>query len=392
MWKRWLILCCLLLLAAAGAPRARAGAVVCACGWQNPELRAREKLAADTVWRQNVVRRYALVHPSKAYAGVWVRDSFWTFMAIGDPALSLPALRHFANRQLPSGQVPTQFSNFLRDPLYKPDESTLLFLIWAGWQQEHGGAHLDSAVLHHALGYVRAHVHHGLYQSQAGSYASWFDGFVLPAPDTLSYNQGLYVVAILAAQHLGLGVGDAEVHTGVEGYQSLVDQHGGYLRFSRLLPYHDISGLTGEFLSLWLYNRPLLSNAAVSTTLRTQRRFHAGFRVVTEANGDYLPPQSFVGDFPAGDYQNGGSWLLYDYMALAAGCLHGVAGLGTQLEDRMRLEFVPGTTFHEYLNTNPTSSLYGHEAVIRDTFSWDSFVVQVDSTLSTNACSWLARG
>lgn len=171
----------------------------------------------------------------------------------------------------------------------------------------------------------------------------------------------------------------------IAAYRALADPHDGYLRFSRLHAYHDVSGLTGEFLAEWLFGRDLLPDATVSATLRTQPRYGNGFRVVTNADGTYLSPHLFVThEFP-GDYQNGGSWLLYDYLALATGCAHHVGGTGAALAARLRLEFRRGAVLHEYLNTDPTSALAGGEPSVRDNFSWDTFILQVDRFLHAQA-------
>jgi hypothetical protein len=357
-----------------------------ACPWHDPSLRSQELQVTYLVWKHNVVPRYALVHPSGAYGGVWLRDSFWTLTALGDPALSGRALSHFASRQRPGGQVPTQFTSFLRGPIYHADESTLLFLIWSAWQSQAGGPQPGQATLRRALSYIRSQAPDGLYRSMPGGYASWFDSFKLRQADTLSYNQGLYAVALLAAQALHLDVTSAEMARGIAGYRALAAKPGGYLRFSRRLAYHDISGLVGEYLSLWLFHRSLLDDRTVRATLATQTRFAGGFRVVEDTHGRYLPARAFLVRQPPGDYQNGGSWLLYDYLALAVGYLHHLPGMGQRMHQRLRAEFHQGATFHEYLNTNPHAWYYGREPRWRDGFSWDTHVVQVD-TLLAHGCA-----
>lgn len=359
------------------------GAAASACTWYDPHLRAEEQSAARALWRANVERPVMIVHPSKAYAGVWLRDSFWTVAAIGDVKLAAAALRWFWSRQHPDGQVPTQFTMFLNGPQYKPDESTLLFFIWAAWQAQRGGGRPPRRVLERALRYITAHAPGGLYQSPAGDYASWFDSFRLNRPDTLAYDQGLYAVALQAARSLGLAVSAAALRRADAGYRALADPRGGYLRFSRRLDYHDVSGLVGEFLSIWLFDRPLLSDALVRRTLARQPAFHGGFRVVVAANGAYLSPEEFTVQAPPGDYQNGGSWLLYDYIGLAVGALHHLAGMAGRMHERLRAEFASGATYHEYLNTNAASPLYGQEPAFRDGFSWDTFVTRVDTVLAT---------
>jgi hypothetical protein len=387
MSRLWLITLAIGALVICAFPMntpARAGTEVCT--WHDPHLRAQEYAAAKAVWRMNLKRQEALVHPSSAYAGVWLRDSFWVFLGLDEAPLARHALAHFADRQLSSGQLPTQFAVFLHKPLYRPDESTLLFLIWADWLAQHHDPLAHQARLKLALSYMRHNSRMGWYLSQPGSYASWFDGFKLPHVDSLSYNQGLYVVALMAAKDLGLGVDSREVTTALARYRDLANGHDGYLRFSRGLDYHDISGLVGDFLALWLFHTPMLSTAAVDATLRSQPSFASGFKVVTDGHGRPLPHAAFVRHFFPGDYQNGGSWLLFDYLALADGCLRGIPDMGDRMAERLHTEFQHRVTFHEYLNTDPHSPLFQHEPVYRDTFSWDTFVLRIDAIVSGLPC------
>lgn len=377
----WLALLCIL----SSGGMVPAGAAAPITPWHDTSLRAREYAAAQQVWHANLARGEAVIHPSRAYAGVWLRDSFWTFLGLGDGNLARRALNHFAGRQLADGQVPTQFTIFLRDPLYRADESTLLFLIWADWQAAQGYPFQDTHRLKLALSYVRSQAREGYYLSQPGSYASWFDGFRVPRTDTLSYNQGLYAAALLAARQLRLGVRSHEIAVASGAYRSLAGGPGAYLRFSRRLDYHDISGLVGDFLAYWLFRQPILSDAAVARTLYSQPAFQSGFKVVTDERGQPLPARAFVTRFFAGDYQNGGSWLLYDYIALADGCQHGMPQMCARMAERLRLEFRQGAIFHEYLNTDPNSPLFQREPAYRDIFSWDTFVLRVDAVIAARA-------
>jgi hypothetical protein len=340
-----------------------------------------EQAAADQLWTLNVNMKLGAVLPSRAYSGVWLRDSFWTLTALADPNVSELALNRFAHYQLRSGQVPTQFQKYVAQPLYFPDESTSLFLIWSEWQVQHGGRPPNAEALFLALAYLRSRARDGSYLSAAGSYNSWFDSYRLPRADTLAYNQGLYVDALQAAKALRLGVSESELDAAIAAYRSMALRSGGYLPFSDSLALHDISGLAGEFVSLWLFKRPLLTDPTVAATLATQPRFFSGYRVVTDARGHYLPVSAFIVRVQPGDYQNGGSWLLFDYLGLASGYLHHVPGVGSAMRQRLRLEFEQSPTFHEYLNTNPLARIYKNEPPIRDGFSWDTFISAVNAVV-----------
>src|SRR5207244_12347403 len=155
---------------------------------------------------------------------------------------------------------------------------------------------------------------------------SWWDAYHFPTAGTLSYSQGLYAVALRCAQHLDLALPPHAVADAERAYRALYNPRLGSLPVATQLPASDPSALTGEFLSLWLFRRPILSDAAVLSTFHHLVPFGTGFEAVVLPSGD---PDSGTG-FPGsptmgipGDYQNGASWLLYDALALGAAGLHG---------------------------------------------------------------------
>ena len=99
----------------------------------------------------------------------------------------------------------------------------------------------------------------------------------------------------------------------------------------------------------------------------------------------YLDPRAFITCMSSGEYQNGGSWLIYDYLALATDCIDGSSAVGNRMAGRLRMEFQYGPVLHEYLNTDPKSPLARSEPAIRDGFFWDTFILQVDQFLRERA-------
>ncbi len=128
---------------------------------------------------------------------------------------------------------------------------------------------------------------------------------------------------------------ERDIGAAVAGYRSLVDPKG-YLRFSAKLNYHDAGALTGEFLSLWLLHQPILADHVVQPTIADLPESQGGFKILTDAQGRYLPGNFFTPTLQPGDYQNGGSWLLYDYLSLAAGTLHHISSMEARMEPRLR--------------------------------------------------------
>jgi hypothetical protein len=82
------------------------------CAWSDPSLIKTEQTAARQLWTSNVNMKLGAVLPSRAYSGVWLRDSFWTLVALANPHVSEVALNRFARYQLRNGQVPTQFQKY----------------------------------------------------------------------------------------------------------------------------------------------------------------------------------------------------------------------------------------------------------------------------------------
>ncbi len=281
------------------------------------------------------------VVPSPHYApGTYMRDSFWTTLALaGTPlfaATEAPILSAFT-RTVPrtgpqAGHVPVT----TRGALY-PDESSLLYLVRM----------YDDAVVYHlpvknlgvaklVLHYVRAHqVRDGAWLTTApqkhGRFTispdTWLDGYLYPQGAVSGYAQGLYVVALEAAQKLGLKVGGAAIAQADRVYRSLYYPKLGYLRWLSTATYKGPDVLVGDALSLLLFNRPLLPAREVASTVAHQDWTPYGMADLATKDNAYLPADQFetlelndkgqvvgVGE-PGGWYQNGGGWFLYSYLA-----------------------------------------------------------------------------
>src|ERR671934_239597 len=310
-----------------------------------PEQQLQTAVAATL--RHNVDPRRPVAYPSPAYYNTYLRDSFWTAQALGTRSFAVHVLNVFATHERADGNPPSMFVNAYppRGPRYHDDES-------------------------------------------AGRYGGWWDAYPLPRPGTLSYSQGLYSVALRAAQHLGLVLPPHALAAAERAYRALYNRRLGYMCLSSSLCASDASALTGEFLSLWLFGHAMLPRAVVRSTLRHLTPFGAGFRIVAmprnsaRASG-YLAGGPLVG--APGDYQNGASWLLYDALSIGAAGLHGEADALARLRSRLVLEFRHGVVLHEYLRTNPRLPYYGAEPPYRDGFSWDTFALVVDRALRAYA-------
>lgn len=340
--------------------------------------------AVGTALSRNLDSRVPVIYPSPAYYNPYLRDSFWAAQALDDRAFSTRVLAVFARAERADGDPPTLFVNAYRSPQYHDDESAALLLIWAWRNQRRYGVTPPRSTLAAALSYLLRRSRGGALVTPAGRYGSWWDVYSLPVPDTLSYTQGLYVVALRAAQGLGLALPRHAIALAEVAYRGLYSARLGYLPLSAHIPASDASALTGEFLSLWLFRRPMLSDAMVLGTLRHLKPFGAGFQVVSlpttkPGQSSSFAPSPLMGD--PGDYQNGASWLLFDALSIAAAGLHGLPDAAQRLRARLALEFRHGAVLHEYLRTNSTLAYYGSAPPYRGYFAWDAFVLVIDRVL-----------
>jgi hypothetical protein len=343
--------------------------------------------AVHDALRRNLQMSVPVVYPSPAYYNPYLRDSFWVAQALANERFSTRVLGFFAHALDARGNPPTYFVNAYRYPHYHDDESAALFLIWAWRNRRLYHEAPPRAAEQRVLAYLMSRLHDGFLVTPGGSYTGWWDAYSLPGPASLSYDQGLAAVALRCARALGLGVSSTVVASAERAYRSFYDPSLGYLRLSTTLAASDASALSGEFLSLWLFGRPILSTADVLSTLHHLTPFGPGFHVVAlprvQGNSGGFLANGAAG--VAGDYQNGASWLLYDALTIGAAGLHGWPAARVRLQARLQLEFRHGPVFHEYLQTNPALPYYGSEPPARDQFAWDTFAVVVDRALSRRA-------
>jgi len=303
------------------------------------------------------------LRPSPAYAdGNWLRDAFWTTSALGR-RVGRVALDNFGRQLSPAGQAPTKLRVDGSGGAYDDDESTLLYIIWA---YRDGGQ--PPGRLLRAWGWLRGHVTAGGYVTPPGNFHTWHDTLLFPQEGVAAYNQGLYVVAALAAVRLGLA-DEARAEAAAVFYRQLYRRDYGYMPVSLKLDYHDASALVGEVLARSLFDQAILSDEAVLNTVNSLPRAGDGFKVLTAGDGTYLPPTAFSPIFARGDYQNGGSWLLYDVLAWLAAAKAGSPKAEDLARQRLAEEAASGDLY-EYTTTLPPG---GPFRSVHPTYGWNAY-------------------
>lgn len=350
--------------------------------------------------------------PSMYYApGTYMRDSFWTMLALGrrQAAAMEPSIFQSFTRSIPTdgpdaGHVPVAIGG----PLF-PDESSALYLIRMYYDVD--VLHLrvaNKVVAGTVLQYILRHqVVKGAFVTVAparyGGHAdispdSWLDGYLYPSGRVDGYDQGVYVVALEAAQRLGLAVSAGQLQAAEETYRSLYDPSVGYIPWLSGTTYKSPDVLVGEALSLLLFKKALLSNAVVTNTLHHQSWTPYGMKVLAQANGSYVPAGRFTTlqqnkagqvvavDEPGGWYQNGGSWFLYEYLAEYAAARQGDPGAKKMMARSIEDEVAVTPMLKEFkLTTGRGGYSYppGSSALVRQGYGWNSAEVAFAASLES---------
>lgn len=355
------------------------------------------------------------VIPSLAYENyLFPRDSFWILAALKDKDLSRTVVDKLQKDQIPNdnGQIATALvRDGSRPPNRDRDDESTIFYILHNYLLKQLGGEVDKTSLEKAYNFISSHVSGGKYLTfgerrqgeffdginQIGTYHYWADTY-RPAgrpeatPENFAYNQGLYCVALNCFKNLGISIDPRVVQEAESVYSKMVNPMDGIS-----LPQRegstamDVSALAGEALSFYFFDKPLLSREKVSATVENLSQVYypdgefLGFRSISGFYGSYRPDEEFIvpeSNTP-GNYQNGGSWLLYDALTLYAAGRHGIT-LATRngicdpeslFVQRISSEVKNSWASHEFINTNPESA--GWTESFRDGYGWNSFVANL---------------
>ncbi len=362
--------------------------------------------------------------PASSYGGTtYMRDGFWTVVGLDRPEVSAALLARFANAITAENRVPTLFrvstGGVVTTPFIATDESNMLFLIWAWWHAQRYGtvvptaAQLDSALLGITANldannrYIESNV--------ASAGIGWFDSLTQAAVTTPSsaYNQGLTYVAMRCAQLLGRTVNTTTLAAVKIRYQEFHD--GTQMRFvydrtnlTYPLDVLAMPDLAPEFWANYVLGEKVLTGAQVAAQLDALFAtnvidLNGGrvFRHITYTDGSYLPSSLWKTYIPSdltdtgggsgstqppgGIYQNGGSWLLFDFIACAVGRFHGYTtnDLDAMWDDRVRAEFGRFTTLHEYLATQEADPKFANTLgtcpVNSTAYGWNALIGPVEA-------------
>lgn len=324
--------------------------------------------------------------PSINYApDMYNRDSFWTVTALYDRELSEGIFDRWGDTQIPEGGIGTIVTPCIGSDEVKGNEATCEWLWWALINKERYGSVLPMEKLTRAFAYCVAEFdprHTGVCESH----------FILGQNDVTTYpgdlktsdicvNQGMWAATLKVARALGLPVDEEWIARGVAEYRGFYDPERGYMLNDRKYPGAiACNDLLPEFVSLWLFREPMLSDEMVVGTLEKIPRTGDFGHIIGHAKNIYftMDDKPYDGHFtwPNGIYYNGGSWMREEVMGYATGVLHGWDKGLERIERRLQAEIdiKPDEPFsHEFIPTDLTVS--GAWWPGTRVFSWNAFAL-----------------
>lgn len=288
----------------------------------------------------------AIEYSNKQYS----RDAFWISMML-PPVYSQSCFENEA----------------ASDKEFAGAERQLFTLVWA-YRNHLDGFAVDKVSVERILRIVEAHAPDGYYSGftpntrKIGCWQGWADVVAFDRDDTISNNQGLFVVALMCAQALGIEP-KISIAQALDNYRNLFQASLGAYPISRKrTDILAVDPLMGDLLAQVFFRKALLPSTHVLAHYRAMNqraKTENGFKVFCAANGSYLRREQYnskeftaaIGNAPDGSYQCGGSWYLYDMQMLMDAHLHGAPDAEDLMIWRTKLEFSKGGTTHEQIDT-----------------------------------------
>lgn len=291
------------------------------------------------------------------------RDSFFSIVSSYNKDLNLTIWDKWAQTQNSKGAVGTIITPYMGSVEVKDNEATIEFLIWAMMNKRRFGIELPKEKIQKAVDFVLNEFD----EDKDGICKSHFSMSQVdiidynPKTDRLAVNQGMLAIALRTIKELGFAISEEYIGKAEKEYRNFYDVKRKHLLFDKNFP--DIITLTDlepEFFSLWLFNRPILTDEMVINHLnqmpvlnKVKNAPHPDYgttapiciRLTNDKKGysylsaDYQPfgefgKSNYADGSQDGLYYNGGSWLRAEYSAYVVGQKHGWEKAKKLMENR----------------------------------------------------------
>ncbi len=337
------------------------------------------------MWITSANNFTALSVPSINYApDMYNRDSFWSQMGIYNKESSEGIFNAWAATQNEAGTIGTIITPSMGSKELKGNDATLEFLWFALVNKRQYGTPPPMDKITKAFNYILNEI-----DSDGDGICS--ARFVLGQNDCVEYpnrtsnlsvNQGMLAVTLRVAQELGMPVKKDYIEKANAAYRAFYDKKRGYLIDNKAYPYViSFNSLLPEFVSLWLFNEPILTSEMVNNTLDkvpthngySPLIFHVKDTYFTMENKPFSPNLFWEN----GIYYNAGSWMREEICGYVSGLKHGWKPAEKRIKDRLKVEITlnPDEPFsHEFLpyDTTVPNCWWPSTRV----FSWNVFVLK----------------
>ncbi|MFT7231812.1 MAG: hypothetical protein ACI8TA_001025 [Cyclobacteriaceae bacterium] len=315
-------------------------------------------------WITSIIDFTPLNVPNMNYApDMYNRDSFFSIVSSYNEELNLKIWEQWSKTQNPKGAVATIITPYMGTIEAKDNEATIQFLIWAMLNKRRFGVTLPKDKIDKAVSYVLnefdedrdgiCESHFTLSQVDINLYE--------PKTDKLAVNQGMFAIALKTIKELGYDISDSYIEKAETAYLNFYDIERKHILFDKDFP--DIITMTDlepEFFSLWLFNKPMLSDEMVINHLdqipilnKVPNSPHPEFGTTapvcvrlddSEKGYSYLTPDyqpfrefgeaNYKDGARDGFYYNGGSWMRPEYCGYVVGLRHGWNKANALMENR----------------------------------------------------------
>ncbi|MGD0630924.1 MAG: hypothetical protein ABR987_16475 [Terracidiphilus sp.] len=364
-------------------------------------------------WNSQLEEPRPMLAPSIWYSAageMYLRDSFYALNGIHHRELNEEVFRVWSDNQGEDGAINTLVEPGIANLERKSNDSTPLWMMWALVNRRRFGTQLQMDKIRRAAEYCLA-----TYDPRREAICT--AQFVIGQLDVIHYpegtsklceNQGMLAVLLRVIRELRIPevsatITESYIAKAEAEYRSYYDTKRGFL-----LPARNITDAIGfadifpEFLSLWLFQRAILTDAMVTSHLNhipamlprrdcpfpkengTVRPIFIGlpegkpWSYFTEKWHPMVSDSfaaSYANKAADGIYYNGGSWMRSEICGYVTGKLHGWKQAEHAIANRLWAEIHTDEDFptsQEYLPTERRNPFFGYHRV----FAWNSFVLQ----------------
>jgi hypothetical protein len=295
------------------------------------------------------------------------RDCFFAAVSTYNEELNISLWNQWSKTQTTRGAIGTIITPYMGSVEAKDNEASIEWLVWAMLNKRRFGYVPPEEKIKRTVDYILhefdsagdgiCHSHFPLCQVDIIDFN--------PKTDRLAVNQGMLAIALRTIRELGYPISNAHIEKAEQAYLNFYDIKRKHLLFDKNFP--DLISLTDlepEFFSLWLFNRPILTDDMVINHLnqipllnKSAGSPHPEYgttapiliRLTKDKKGyafltkDYQPFEKFGEENYAdgkndGFYYNGGSWFRPEYCAYVTGLKHGWNRAKDLMENRIWAE------------------------------------------------------